>query len=117
MERALALLSLLALTACTGAAGETYIGQPGSPAWFATADKTTIAAFFVDRCTSYGFKPGTVEMAQCVQQESNGQRSRNSAQIAAAAQVNANIAVANAANRPTRTTCNRFGNTVNCTTF
>lgn len=62
------------LTACTGVQGETYLGRPGSPAWFATASPDTIADYFVRRCQTYGFQLGTPEMAQCVQQEAGAAR-------------------------------------------
>lgn len=68
------------------------------------------ATYFRNRCVSYGFEPGTPTMAQCIQNESISSRGRASAR--------ANAAFANMQNsQPKTTTCNRFGNTVNCTTF
>jgi len=48
----------------------------GSPAWFATAGPETIAAYYRKRCVSYGFQAGTPQMAQCIQSEASGGRSR-----------------------------------------
>lgn len=81
MQARIALLCI-ALAGCTGTQGETFLGRPGSPAWFATAAPETIAAYFVTRCQTYGFKPGTVEMAQCVQQEAGQSRNRNALKMA-----------------------------------
>ena len=88
--------------------------MPGSPAWFATASPATVAAYFSQNCTAYGFKPGTPEMAQCTQMEASNKRSTNATKMANIAAINA----ANAnANRIRTTNCNKFGNTVNCTTY
>jgi hypothetical protein len=103
---ALLLLAALVVAGCTGSQGETYLGLPGSPAWFATASSQTVADYYGQRCVSYGFKPGTVEMAQCIQSEAQGGRGAASARMAAAAN-----------NRPKNTTCTGFGNMVNCTTY
>jgi len=95
----LALLPLIAVASgCTGSTGETYLGRPGSPAWFATAAPQTIADYYAQQCASYGFKPGTVEMAQCIQSEAQGGRNRAAVRQAASAPV----------------TCNTFGNTTTC---
>jgi hypothetical protein len=84
--------------------------MPGSPAWFATTPPDQQAAYFRKRCESYGFPSGTVAMAQCIQSESLSSRGRASAR--------AQAAFANLANsQPKTTTCNRFGNTVNCTSY
>lgn len=69
IRKSAALLPLLALAACTGAGGETYIGRPGSPAWFATASVATQTSYFQERCANYGFPANSPQMAQCVQNE------------------------------------------------
>lgn len=94
------------LSGCSGSG----LGMPGSPAWFATTPQAEQVTYFRNRCVSYGFEPGTPAMAQCIQNESISSRGRASAP--------ANAAFANMQNsQPKTTTCNRFGNTVNCTTF
>ena len=104
----------LFVSGCTGVQGEKYIGLPGSPAWFATAAPETIADYFVRRCRTYGFQPGTVEMAQCVQNEAQATRNRNAIRGAALAQANA---ISAAASRPRTVNCNRIGTMVNCSSF
>src|SRR3954471_14065520 len=99
------LLAISSIAGCTGADGSTYLGLPGSPAWFATASSQTVADYYGQRCASYGFQPGTVEMAQCIQSEAQGGRSTASAKAAA---------IAN--NRPKTTTCSGLGNMMTCTT-
>jgi hypothetical protein len=99
---------------CAGTQGETYLGLPGSPAWFATASPQTVAAYYGQRCQGYGFKPGTDAMAQCVQQEALAKRQSNSADW------RATVAAQQAAQQQQRmqtTNCRRFGNQINCTTF
>ncbi|MER8562057.1 hypothetical protein [Mesorhizobium sp. M0578] len=99
-------LAAIILSGCSGSG----LGMPGSPAWFATTPQTEQATYFRNRCVSYGFEPGTPAMAQCIQNESISSRGRASAR--------ANAAFTNMQNsQPKTTTCNRFGNTVNCTTF
>lgn len=98
--------AFILVSACSGSG----LGMPGSPAWFATTPQAEQATFFRSRCVSYGFEPGTPAMAQCIQNESISSRGRASAR--------ANAASANMQNnQPKTTTCNRFGNTVNCTTY
>lgn len=100
------LTSLCVIAGCSGSG----LGMPGSPAWFATTPPAEQAIYFRNRCVSYGFQPGTLAMAQCIQNESISSRGRGSARAQAAF---ANMA----ASQPKTTTCNRFGNTVNCTTY
>ena len=97
-------------TIFVGGCSGSGLGVPGSPAWFATTPQAEQATYFRNRCVSYGFEPGTPAMAQCIQNESISSRGRASAR--------ANAAFTNIQNnQPKTTTCNRFGNTVNCTTF
>lgn len=105
MGRYLVLVAI-GLAGCTGTQGERFLGRPGSPAWFATAAPETIAAYFVTRCKTYGFTPGTVEMAQCVQQEAGQTRNRNALKMAVVA-----------ANQPKTMNCTstQFGETVRTT--
>lgn len=78
---------LLVLSGCTGVDGEHYVGAPGSRAWFATASPDTVAAYFGQRCAAYGFKPGTVEMAQCIENEAQAKQHNNTIRSVAAAQI------------------------------
>ena len=106
MAKIVILILLGAIAGCSGSG----LGMPGSPAWFATTPPVEQATYFRNRCVSYGFQPGTLAMAQCIQNESISARGRASAR--------AQVALANmAASQPKTTTCNRFGNTVNCTTY
>jgi hypothetical protein len=110
----LAILPALLTVGCIGTAGETYVGLPGSPAWFATASPQTVAAYYEQRCQGYGFQPGTTAMAQCVQQEALAKRQSNSADW------RATVAAQQAAAQQRRlrtTNCTQFGNQVNCTTY
>lgn len=88
---------LLFLAGCTGVDGERYVGMPGSPAWFATASPDTVAAYFGKRCVAYGFKPGTPEMAQCIENEAQAKQHNNTLRNIAMQQA---IANQQAASRP-----------------
>jgi hypothetical protein len=95
-----------------GVDSEQLLGMPGSPAWYPTASPNTIAQHMKQRCVAYGFRKGTSQMAQCVQQEAMNGRQMASARMRA-------IGEAMQASQPrmVSTTCNKFGNMVNCTTF
>lgn len=108
---------LVVSTGCTGTQGETYLGAPGSRAWFATAAPETVAAYFSKRCAAYGFQPGTPAMAQCIQSEAQSRQNQNAIRSAALAQANAQEMATINANRPKQTSCMRNGNFVNCTTY
>lgn len=54
--------------------GETVIGRPGSPYWFATASSATQHNYFNQKCTDYGYKVGTDAHAQCMQTETGNAR-------------------------------------------
>ncbi len=79
MKRVVFLLSLLAFSGCNSGG----IGMVGSPAWFMSTTPEQRAEYFTKTCQSYGFKPGTVEIAQCIQSETNTARGRSDARIAA----------------------------------
>lgn len=102
-------LLLIVLSGCTGTQGETYIGMPGSPAWFKTAAPETIAAYYGDRCAAYGFQRSTPEMANCIQREAMAKQNQNAVRTLAAP--------AYTPPRPTSTTCNRIGDSVYCRSY
>lgn len=110
MKKIAGLLLLAAVAGCQGADGTTHLGMPGSPAWMATASQNTKMAYYREQCTGYGFRPGTSEMAQCMQMEAISTKQGARVQLA-----QASAAFANA--QPKRTTCNKLGSTVNCTTW
>jgi hypothetical protein len=87
--RYLLLLGTVALVGCQGEGGNTYVGRPGSPAWNITATQETKMAYYRKQCEAYGFKAGTTQIAQCMQQEAiatrQDGRARSSAAMAAAA--------------------------------
>ena len=60
----------------TGVSGENVFGREGSLFWFKTASTATQVSYFQDICRNYGFKEQTVEMAQCIQNESNSAKAR-----------------------------------------
>lgn len=108
MKRVVLLGALLALAGCQNGG----IGMAESPAWFMTATPEEQARYFSKRCTTYGFKPGTPDMAQCVMIEANSSRSGARTRAALASQ-------AMAASRPrtVTTNCNRLGSSVTCTSY
>lgn len=98
MKRFITLAVLSAVAGCTGVEGETYLGRPGSPAWFSTASPATIADHFSRLCAAYGFRPGTPEMASCIQKEAAVRRQESamlSASNAAMAQARARMMTQN----------------------
>lgn len=85
------------------------IGMPGSPAWHVTTSPTQQAAYFGERCETYGFRPGTTEMAYCIQNEAGSSRNRASNR--------ASQAFRTMGSQPVTTHCNRVGTMTNCTSF
>lgn len=104
----LVLVGLVVLAGCQNGG----IGMAESPAWFMTATPQEQATYFGKRCSTYGFKPGTPEMAQCIMTEAGSARS--SARTRAAL---AQHAMANSQPRMVTTNCNRFGSSVTCTSY
>jgi len=92
------------------------IGRAESPAWYMTATQEHQLAYFSKRCASYGFQPGTNEMATCIMTESRSSRGQARASMDAASQSMATHAAASQ-RRTVTTNCNRFGNSVNCTSY
>ena|SRR5690554_5368024 len=105
-------VALLVLAGCQNGG----IGRAESPAWFMTATPEQQLAYFSKRCASYGFKPETNEMANCIMAESRSSRGQARATMDVASQ---NMAMQNIASqrRMVTTNCNRFGNSVNCTSY
>lgn len=63
-------LASIFLSGCaTGLDGETVMGSPGSPAWFNSASPKTKLHYFTEICSGYGFKVDTLQMSQCIQNE------------------------------------------------
>lgn len=116
MKRLALLLCLFVLPACTGVDGETYMGRPGSPAWFATAHPATIAAYFRAQCEAYGFKPGTDALAQCIENESQNKRNANATRALAIAQMSQSMQPVPTP-RPINCTATRMGSMVNATCY
>ncbi|MDH7790734.1 hypothetical protein QBD00_001638 [Ochrobactrum sp. AN78] len=85
------------------------VGMPESPMWFLTATPEQQIAYYSKRCSAYGFKAGTPEMAQCIMTESRSSKDRASNQMAVSRMI-----TANSVPRNVMTTCNSFGNTVTC---
>lgn len=105
LRTAVALVSIL-LAGCQSGG----IGMPGSPAWHATTSPTQQAAYFGERCETYGFRPGTTEMAYCIQNEAGSSRNRANNRASQAFRTMAG-------NKPVTTHCNRVGTMTNCTSF
>lgn len=116
MKRAV-VLSLLLVTACTGANGDKYVGAPGSPAWFATASMDTKMAYFGQQCAGYGYRQGTPEMAQCIASETRDARSDARARMAAAGAQMQAASQPQPRRAPTMTNCHMVGNVVNCMSY
>ena len=94
-----------------GCSKDGKLGVEGSPAWHNRVSAAEKAAYFGKACSSYGFKSGTPEMAQCIAQET-----RQSVQAGREAVANA---IRNATKpRPQpqrlRTTCTKSFNTIYC---
>lgn len=88
------------------------IGMAESPAWFMTATPQEKAAYFGKKCASYGFSPNSNEMAQCIMIESRSSQNNAGTRMAIASQ-----SIAASQPRMVTTNCNRFGNSVHCTSF
>ena len=93
------------------------LGCQGSVVGDAMAGKQGLDKQDNDYCVSIGAQPGSSTYVQCRMQMTTNRQNRH-----AMAWNNYNRGVANmnasmAANRPVNTTCNRFGNSVNCTTY
>lgn len=101
-------LMLMGMTGCQSGG----IGMAESPAWFATATVEQQAAYFRKRCSAYGFKPDTPDMAKCIQSEANSSRAGARLQTAVASQ-----AMANSTPRSVTSNCSRFGNSVTCNSY
>lgn len=86
------------------------IGRPGSPAWQLSTTEEQKLAYFRSTCEAYGFKEGTPQMAQCMQNEASSTR-------AAASQRAASLQAYNTMSRPKTVTCNTFGNITRCNSF
>ncbi len=67
-------------------------------------------ATFANRCQQYGFQPGTVQFANCVQGESR-------AYSQALQNLGQQISAPPPQMQTTSTTCSPFGNSIRCTTM
>lgn len=65
-------------------------------------------------CVDYGFKPGTTEFAQCMQNEAMLQEERRQRTAAALRSLSM---PPEPINRPTITNCRQWGNNMRCTTY
>jgi hypothetical protein len=90
------------------------VGMVGSPLWQVTATSEDKLRVFTNACLSYGFQRGTPEMAQCVQNESNGAKSSASRSLNNFNQNNTNMLNQN---RVLNTTCRSYGVNTRCTTM
>ena len=64
-----AMATTTALASCGGEGGS--IGQYESKLWPMTASAEEKLEYFKNQCMGFGFKAGTPELAQCVQNQSN----------------------------------------------
>ncbi|WP_455296463.1 hypothetical protein [Brucella pituitosa] len=108
MKKYMFIAAIFSLSGCQNGG----IGMAESPAWFATATPEQQMAYFSKRCSAYGFKAGSTEMAQCLMIESRS--SRNSASVRSAI---ASQSIANSQPRHVTTNCNKFGNNVTCHSY
>lgn len=76
---------LFALVGCTSAGNGPTGPAPGTDAWYATASPEKIANYFRSQCVTYGYLPGTPEMAECIGKEARAAKQANVARSAAIA--------------------------------
>ena len=81
----LKLLPLAIIAGCIGTAQENSGPARGSDAWFETASDQDITNYFRERCVSYGYMPGTRQIAQCIEGEAKAHDQMNVARRAAVA--------------------------------
>ena len=98
------LVSAGLLAGCGGGTGS-GVGRAESPMWHMTASAEQKLEYFKSQCRGFGFKDGTPEMAQCVQNQTNQSRGSASRQWSNAME---------SMKGPKTTRCSRIGNTVNC---
>ncbi|RWM76489.1 MAG: hypothetical protein EOR81_22825 [Mesorhizobium sp.] len=79
------------------------------------AESKQYVAQLIDRCQKEGVT-SRQEMELCVHQEARADEAKRVNAIATRRAIGRALQAA-AASQPRTTTCNRFGNTVNCTTF
>lgn len=110
--------SIVILAGCTQADGTTAIGRVGSPAWMATASTETKVSTYRNNCVAYGFEPGTVEMATCLQKEAERYSQRASERAAANAEKHRRQEVyVNPIRIPVHTSCNTLGTFTTCSSY
>lgn len=105
-------IGAIALSGCTGTMGETYYGMQESPMWFSTAAPETIATFYRKRCVTYGIKPDTPEMSECIQQEIRQTKMERALRDASRPRK-----VYQHPARPMNTSCIKTGAYINCSSY
>jgi len=63
-----ALIAVMALTGCESEENST---------WFKNTPQNEIQAFYVQRCSSYGYRQNTISMSDCVANEIRAAQQRN----------------------------------------
>lgn len=106
MKLGFAVLAVSLLVGCQDGG----IGMAGSPAWHMTATQEQKIAHYQQTCAAYGFKSGSKEMAQCVQNESQGARNNAARRLDSLSAPQPMPAV--------RTTnCQQWGRQINCQSY
>lgn len=106
MKRIIILAATTGVLASCGGDGA-GIGRSESKVWHMTASAEEKFAYFENQCLGFGFKKGTPEIAQCIQNQSNQSRS------------SANDRFSRAVERlqgpkTTHTDCDTFGSSIRC---
>lgn len=92
-------------------------GCQGSVVGDAIAGPEVLAKQDNDYCVSLGAQPGSDIYVQCRMQMATNRDNRHASARARASQNFANMNANMNANRMRTTNCNRFGNSINCTTY
>ena len=88
-----------------------------SPLWHRTASPEVKQNYYKTQCLGFGFKSGSPEMAQCIQNQYNQSKSRNAQKQAAYERAYESQMMGNILRRPTTTNSTTFGQNINCISF
>ena len=108
------LFSVVASTILVSCGGSGGVGMSESPLWHMTASAEEKLTYFKNQCLDFGFKDGSPELAQCIQNQTNQSRSAAGNKMDQIARQQQQW---NNQNRVRTTNCSRWGRQINCTTY